>query len=172
MHLEESIFLCLRKNNHENKSKFIAFISSVIILVSIISISIPLVEANLYTVAIQTENQILEPITEIIPLDGEIAIEKTTIGFHAASDNTLPWGFVEGKIANHVADYPVIIQIYDHEGQPTHFAQTNVEEDGSYEYKFRVRNIDDDGKAINIFEGDYSVKIFKVVHLASDTTQV
>jgi hypothetical protein len=156
----------------KTNSKFIAFLSSVIILASIISISIPLVEANSYTEAIQTENQTHEPITEIIPLDGEIGIEKTTLRFHAASDNTLPWGFVEGKIANHVADYPIIIQIYDYEGQPTHFAQTNVEEDGSYEYKFRVRNIDDDGKAINIFEGDYSVKIFKVVYLASGTTQV
>jgi hypothetical protein len=152
--------------------KFIAFLSSVIMLASIISISIPLVEANSYTQAIQTENQISEPITEIIPLDGEIGIEKTTLGFYAASDNTLPWGFVEGKIVNHVADYPVIIQIYDHEGEPTHFAQTNVEKDGSYEYKFRVRNIDDDGKIIKIFEGDYLVKIFKVVYLASDTNQV
>jgi hypothetical protein len=152
--------------------KFIAFLSSVIMLASIISISIPLVEANSYTQAIQTENQISEPITEIIPLDGEIGIEKTTLGFHAASDNILPWGFVEGKIVNYVADYPVIIQIYDHDGQPTHFAQTNVEEDGSYEYKFRVRNIDDDGKIIKIFEGDYLVKIFKVVYLASGTTQV
>jgi hypothetical protein len=172
MQLEESIILFLRRSTHENQIKFIVFLSSVIIMVSIISISIPLVEANSFTAVIQTENQNLEPITEIIPLDGEIGIEKTTLGFHAASDNTLPWGFVEGKIANHVADYPVIIQIYDHEGQPTHFAQTNVAEDGSYEYKFRVRNIDDNGKAINIFEGDYSVKIFKVVYLASGTTQV
>jgi len=155
----------------KTNNKLITSLSSVIILASIISISIPFVEANSYTETILTENPTNDPITEIIPLDGVIGIEKTTLVFHASSDNTLPWGFVEGKISNHVADYPVIIQIYDSEGQPTHFAQTNVEEDGSYEYRFRVRNVDD-GQIINIFEGDYSVKIFKVVYLASSSTQV
>ena len=109
--------------------------------------------------------------TEIIPLDGEIAIEKTILSLHASPDNTLPWGFVEGKIANHVSNYPVIIQIYDDDGDATHFAQTDVEEDGSYEYKFRVRNVDN-GEVINIFEGDYVVKIFKVVYLGPSSGQI
>ena len=102
--------------------------------------------------------------TEIIPLNGEIGIEKTTLSWYASHDNTLPWGFVEGKIANHVSDYPVIIQIYDTEGGAVHFAQTNVEDDGSYEYRFRVLSNNDD-QVIKIFEGDYSVKIFKVIYL-------
>ena len=102
--------------------------------------------------------------TEIIPLNSEIGIEKTILSLSASQDNTLPWGFVEGKIANHVSNYPVIIQIYDDDGHATLFAQTDVEEDGSYEYRFRVRNVDD-GQVINIFEGDYYVKIFKVVYL-------
>jgi hypothetical protein len=109
--------------------------------------------------------------TEIIPLNGEIAIEKTILSLHASPDNTLPWGFVEGKIANHVSSYPVIIQIYNEDGDATHFAQTDVEEDGSYEYRFRVRNVDN-GEVINIFEGDYSVKIFKVVYLAPSSWQI
>ncbi len=109
--------------------------------------------------------------TEIIPLNGEIAIEKTILSLHASPDNTLPWGFVEGKIANHVSSYPVIIQIYNEDGDATHFAQTDVEEDGSYEYRFRVRNVDN-GEVINIFEGDYSVKIFKVVYLAPSSSQI
>ena len=109
--------------------------------------------------------------TEIIPLNGEIAIEKTILSLHASPDNTLPWGFVEGKIANHVSSYPVIIQIYNEDGDATHFAQTDVEEDGSYEYRFRVRNVDN-GEVINIFEGDYSVKIFKVVYLAPSSNQI
>ena len=109
--------------------------------------------------------------TEIIPLDGEIGIEKTILSLHASPDNTLPWGFVEGKIANHVSSYPVIIQIYDDDGHATLFAQTDVEEDGSYEYRFRVRNVDN-GEVINIFEGDYSVKIFKVVYLAPSSNQI
>ena len=102
--------------------------------------------------------------TEIISIDGTIGIEKTTMSLFAPSDNTLPWGFVEGKIPNHVSDYPVIIQIYDSEGDAVHFAQTNVEDDGSYEYRFRVLSINDN-QVIKIFEGDYSVKIFKVIYL-------
>ena len=109
--------------------------------------------------------------TEIIPLNGEIGIEKTILSLHASPDNTLPWGFVEGKIDNHVSSYPVIIQIYDDDGDASHFAQTDVEEDGSYEYQFRVRNVDN-GEVINIFEGDYIVKIFKVVYLAPSSNQI
>ena len=109
--------------------------------------------------------------TEIIPIDGEIGIEKTILSLHASPDNTLPWGFVEGKISNHVSNYPVIIQIYDVDGDATHFAQTDVEEDGSYEYRFRVRNVDN-GEVINIFEGDYVVKIFKVVYLTPSSGQI
>ena len=109
--------------------------------------------------------------TELIPLNNEIAIEKTVLSLHASPDNTLPWGFVEGKIVNHVSNYPVIIQIYDDDGDATHFAQTDVEEDGSYEYKFRVRNVDN-GEVINIFQGDYVVKIFKVVYLGPNSGQV
>ena len=55
----------------------------------------------------------------------------------------------------HVPDHPVIIQIYDDDGEAIHFAQTNVSTDGTYEYKFRVRNVDSDGNVNNIFEGDY-----------------
>ena len=102
--------------------------------------------------------------TEVIPIDGTIGIEKTTVSFLAPTDNRLPWGFVEGKIVNHVSDYPVIIQIYDSEGEAVHFAQANVEDDGSYEYRFRVLSINDD-QVIKIFDGDYSVKIFKVIYL-------
>ena len=102
--------------------------------------------------------------TQIIPIDGTIGIEKTVITLHASSDNTLPWGFVEGKIANHVSEYPVIIQIYDNEGEAVHFAQSNVNEDGTYQYKFRVLSVDN-GERIKIFDGDYTVNIFKVVYL-------
>ena len=109
--------------------------------------------------------------TEIIPLNAEIGIEKTILSLHASPDNMLPWGFVEGKIANHVSNYPVIIQIYDDDGHATLFAQTDVEEDGSYEYRFRVRNVDD-GQIINIFEGDYYVKIFKVVYLGPSSGKI
>ena len=112
--------------------------------------------------------------TEVISIDGNIGIEKTTLTFSVPNDNNLPWAFVEGKIANPVLDYPVVIQIYDNDDQITgndvgavHFAQADVSEDGTYEYKFRVKDIDGE-KIVNIFEGDYTVIIFKVVYLYSN----
>lgn len=104
-----------------------------------------------------------EPNTETIPLDGSIGLEKTVLFFHAPSDNSLPWGFVEGKIANHVAGYPVIIQMFRN-GEAAHFAQTDVNDDGTYEYQFRVRDVEN-GQIIRAFEGDYYITIFKVVYL-------
>ena len=104
-----------------------------------------------------------EPQTEYIPLNGIIGIEKSSVMFHTPEKNSLPWGFVEGKIANPVAGYPVIIQIFKND-EAVHFAQTDVNEDGSYEYKFRVLNIEND-QTTKIFDGDYYVTIFKVVYL-------
>ncbi len=98
--------------------------------------------------------------TKIIPLTEMIGIEKSTIFFHSSEDNTLPWTYVEGKIANHVEGYPVIIQIFK-ENDAVHFAQTDVSSDGNYEYKFRVLNYEN-GMSNKIFDGDYFVKIFIV----------
>ena len=79
-------------------------------------------------------------------------------------DNKLPWGAVKGSAFDNVERYPVIIQFYKGE-DPVHVAQVDVKGDGSYEYKFRVRSVDNNtGEAINIFEGQYTVKIFKVIH--------
>jgi hypothetical protein len=108
-----------------------------------------------------------EPQTEIISLNGMIALEKSSIFFHSSEENSLPWAFVEGNIANHVEGYPVIIQIFKN-NDAVHFAQTNVEEDGDYEYKFRVLNSDNDNTT-KIFDGDYLVKIFKVVYLNQES---
>ena len=119
--------------------------------------------AHPHTGQVQVESHSHEPQTEYIPIDGVIGIEKTSLLFHAPQNNSLPWAFVEGKIANPVEGYPVIIQIYQ-EGEAVHFAQTDVDENGNYEYKFRVLNVDGD-KTIRLFEGDYHVTIFKVVYL-------
>ena len=59
-----------------------------------------------------------------------------------------------------------IIQIYQN-GDAIHFAQTNVNDDGSYEYKFRVRSVDGNN-VVNVFEGDYEVRIFKTIDLTFD----
>jgi len=112
---------------------------------------------------IMIDGHIHEPQTETIPLNRMIALEKSIVFFHSSEENSLPWAFVEGNITNHVEGYPVIIQIFKNDGA-VHFAQTNVEENGHYEYKFRVLN-SDNGFINRIFEGNYSVKIFKVVYL-------
>ena len=154
-----------------NNKIVIGFLSAIVILTSMMSISIPFAEAHPHTGIVQTDNHTHEPITEITPLNGGIGIEKTVLFLHAPADNTLPWGFVEGKISHYVADYPVIIQIFDNNEIITgnsvgavHFAQTPVNEDGSYEYKFRVLE-SNQGHITKIFDGSYTVKIFKVVYL-------
>jgi hypothetical protein len=106
--------------------------------------------------------------TTITPIDSSTGLEKTVVPFHAPKENRLPWGFVEGKISNPVEGYPVIIQIYKN-GEAVHFAQTDVKKDGSYEYKFRVRDVTND-VVTKIFDGDYTVKIFKVVYLDKSST--
>jgi hypothetical protein len=108
--------------------------------------------------------------SNITPLDASTGIEKTVTSFSVPKNNKLPWGFVEGKITNPVEGHPVIIQIFKN-GDPVHFAQTNVKEDGSYEYKFRVRDVTE-GKITKIFDGEYIVKIFKVVYLPSTSTLI
>lgn len=103
-------------------------------------------------------------IPTLVSKDNSVVLQQKIISMHIPEDNTLPWGFVEGKVINPAEGYPVIIQIYKN-GEPVHFAQTDVREDGSYEYKFRARNVDGD-QVINIFRGDYTVKIFKTVYAA------
>ena len=104
-----------------------------------------------------------QSVTEIMPIDDSLALEKTTLTMNIPSNNKLPFGFVEGKFNNAAVEYPVIIQIY--KGKDAyHFAQTDVKADGSYEYRFRVLDSNSD-RTIKIFEGDYTVKIFKVINL-------
>lgn len=99
----------------------------------------------------------------VTPINEEISLEKTVATMNIPKDNTLPWGFVKGAPSEYVERFPVIIQFYSGE-DPVHFAQVDVKGDGSYEYKFRVRNLDSTtGEFVNIFEGEYIVKIFKVI---------
>ena len=70
--------------------------------------------------------------TSLTPINSSIGLEKTVLPFSAPKDNKLPWGFVEGKVANPVEGHPVIIQIFKN-GEPVHFAQTDVKNDGSFE---------------------------------------
>ena len=140
------------------------FLASIFII-AIFSLTTSFAFAHPHSGQILINGHLHEPQTEIHPLTGMIGLEKTTLYFHAPSTNKLPWGFVEGNIENHVEGYPVIIQIFKN-GQAVHFAQTGVTDDGDYEYKFRVLN-SNNGHVTKLFEGDYTVKIFKVVYLGN-----
>ena len=134
-----------------------------ILLVMIFSLIPSFAFAHPHPGTIMINGHTHKPQTEIMPLNSIMGLEKTTIFFHSSETNTLPWAFIEGNVVNHVEGYPVIIQIFKNNGAIL-FAQTNVDDNGNYEYKFRVLN-SENGFTTKIFEGDYSVKIFKVVYL-------
>ena len=143
-------------------NKIILF-SSILALTLVLSFSVESVFAHPHSGQILINGHTHESQTEIIPLTGMIGLEKSTIFFHSPQENSLPWAFVEGNIANHVEGYPVIIQIFK-DNDAVHFAQADVSTSGNYEYKFRVLN-SENGVSSKIFDGDYSVKIFKVVYM-------
>lgn len=142
------------------------FLASILTILIAFSFSTTLAFAHPHPGEVQINGHTHEPQTQYVPINGIIGLEKTTVLFHASPTNKLPWGFVEGNISNHVEGYPVIIQIFKN-NEAVHFAQTDVKEDGDYEYRFRVLNVDD-GKTNRIFVGDYYVTIFKVVYLTQN----
>ena len=143
-------------------NKIILF-SSILTLTFLLSFSIDSAFAHPHSGQVLINGHTHESQTETLSLNGNLALEKTSLFFHSSEDNTLPWAYVEGKITNHVEGYPVIIQIFK-ENDAVHFAQTDVNSNGNYEYKFRVLN-SENGVSSKIFDGDYSVKIFKVVYM-------
>ena len=74
--------------------------------------------------------------TTVLSTNDGVQLIETVVSMSVPSDNIMPWGYIEGTIENHAEGYPVIVQIYQND-EPVHFAQTNVNEDGTYEYKFR-----------------------------------
>ena len=104
----------------------------------------------------------------VTPINEELSLQQTITTMSIPQDNKLPWGTVIGAASDYVERYPVIIQMYKGE-DPVHFSQVDVKGDGSYEYKFRVGSIDSDtGEFVNIFEGEYTVKIFRVIPNTND----
>ena len=104
----------------------------------------------------------------VSPINAEVSLEKTTTTMSVPQDNTLPWGTIRGEASDVAERYPIIIQFYQGE-DPVHFAQVDTKGDGSYEYKFRVRNLDSNtGEFVNVFQGDYTVQIYKVIPNTND----
>jgi hypothetical protein len=125
----------------------IVFFAGLFMLVSMIGMSPSFADSN----------------TTVISTNNGIDLTQTVVPMTISQDNTMPWGFIEGNVDNHAEGYPVIVQIYQND-EPVHFAQTDVNEDGTYEYKFRARNIDGNN-VVNIYEGEYEVKIFKSIQI-------
>lgn len=99
----------------------------------------------------------------LVPLDDQTSMEKTIIPMNIPLDNTSPWGAVTGGPSDHVEGHAVVIQFYQ-DRTLVHTAQIIPFDDGSYEYQFRVRNLDSTtGQYVNHFSGDYAVHIFRVV---------
>ena len=104
----------------------------------------------------------------VTPINEKVSLEKTTTTMSVPQDNTLPWGTIRGEASDVAERYPIIIQFYQGE-DPVHFAQVDAKGDGSYEYKFRVRNLDlNTGEFVNAFQGDYTVEIYKVIPNTND----
>ena len=142
------------------KEKKMSKKSNVLLIASIMTIfGIMVIPGDIYA----ESNQIT-----VIPINEEISLEKTITTMNVPQENKLPWGTVRGSGGDYVERYPVIIQFYKGE-DPVHFAQVDVKGDGSYEYKFRVRNLDlNTGEFVNVFQGDYTVKIYKVIPNTND----
>jgi len=99
----------------------------------------------------------------VTPINEKVSLETTITTLTVPENNTLPWGTVYGAASDVAERYPVIIQFYKG-GEPVHIAQIDTKGDGSYEYKFRVRNLDQQTEQFtDIFQGQYTVKIFKVI---------
>ncbi len=144
-----------------------AILLPALLAVALASLAVPAL-AHPHPITVTAGPHAHEASSEIIPLDAQMGVERTTLLFHAPEDNALPWGFVEGKITNHVASYPVVIQMFM-DGQPAHFGQAPVGEDGTYEYKFRVASMDG-GQMTRAFVGDYTVIIHKIIYLEQPGT--
>ena len=129
----------------------------------LIHFSIILVLALVVVLVVGIPHAMAESTTTVTPINDKVSLKKTVIPMNIPQDNVFPWGAVRGQASDYAERYPVIIQIFKGE-DPVYFAQVNVKGDGSFEHKFRIRNMDlETGKAINIFEGDYTVSIFRVI---------
>ena len=132
-------------------NKKISLLSMILVIASLAIMIIP-------NTASAEINQI-----NVTPINEKVSLETTITTLTVPENNTLPWGTVHGSASNVAERYPVIIQFYKG-NEPVHIAQVDVKGDGSYEYKFRVKNLDHKtGQFTDIFQGEYIVKIFKVI---------
>lgn len=144
----------IQRNGKTRKS-----LSTSCIFVMMLSMSIPLFDVTAFAESTQTT---------VTKIDDETSLEKTTLSMNIPETNILPWGTIKGKVNDPSQGYPVIVQIFKpDEDVPIHVAQINLKGDHSFEYKFRLLSMDE-GNITRFFEGDYNVKIFKVINTPRD----
>ena len=140
-------------NNHKKASHMKT--KSSIVLAIIASFAVLMFPSEVIAVSSET--------TTVTPINEEISLQKTVTTMIVPENNKLPWGFVTGSASEYVERHPVIIQFFDEADDLVHVAQVDVKGDGSYEYKFRVTSIDENGNMEKAFEGKYTVIIYRVI---------
>lgn len=116
---------------------------------------------------ISIESLTKSPLSMVKRLDENTSIQKTITGLIIPEDNEFPWGTVNGKVTNPVPGHPIIIQFFRSlDDVPVHVAQVDLNDDDTFEYKFRLFSIDD-GKTTRIFNGEYYVLIFRTISTPS-----
>jgi hypothetical protein len=118
---------------------------------------------TIITIPNTVDAEINQNVVSVKPMNEKVSLETTTTTLIIPENNKLPWGTVYGTASDVAERYPVIIQFYKG-NEAIHIAQVDTKGDGSYEYKFRVNDVDHNtGESIKVFEGEYTVKIFKVI---------
>ena len=102
-----------------------------------------------------------EQVAQNLVPESYVVMQKGIIDMNIPDNPTLPFACVWGTVQNPAPGYPVEIEIFKG-GKPVYIAQTDVQSDGSYQQYFRAISVDH-GQVIHIFQGDYTVEIFKYV---------
>lgn len=110
-----------------------------------------------------------EQVAQNLVPESNVVLQKAIIDMNIPANPNLPFGCVWGTVQNAAPGYPVEIEIFK-DGKPVYIAQTDVQPDGSYQQYFRVISADH-GQVIHIFQGDYTVQVFKYVVKSSSPNQ-
>jgi len=98
--------------------------------------------------------------SNLVP-ESDVALQKVIMNMNIPDNPKLPFGCVWGTVQNPAPGYPVEIEIFK-DGKPVYIAQVDINSDGSYEKYFRVIDVEKD-HVTHIFQGDYTVDVFKYV---------
>jgi hypothetical protein len=98
--------------------------------------------------------------SNLVP-ESDVVLQKAVINMNIPDKPTLPFACVWGTVQNPAPGYPVEIEIFK-DGKPVYIAQVDVQSDGSYQHYFRAIDVEH-GQVIHIFQGDYTVDVFKYV---------